>query len=187
MKNQYLYFILLIAIVSFLFMSVSSNIVNSKIAKIEYTDKQIKKAQEKLNSTRIMNEQLSQFTQIIRNSLTKDKTFTSAEVNAFVKQLADLADTYKIAVISMYPKDVFTSTNLVEQQYIMEINCNYIQMGQFLSVLESLDNIIRVNSLDVVPIDLTANSKKTDEQKVKEEKRYRVTIELSVFKVIKEA
>jgi Tfp pilus assembly protein PilO len=81
----------------------------------------------------------------------------------------------------MLPKDVFSSANLVEQQYTMELNCTYVQMGKFLSQLESLDHIIKINHLEVKPI-----YDRSTQQIEGKATMYTVTIELSVFKVLKE-
>lgn len=187
MRKQYIVFLLLIALVSVLFFLVSGSMINAKVRKIDSVDRKIKKAQEKLNSAKIMNEQLSQFNMIIRNSLTEQKQFTPAEVNAFVKQLADMCDQYKIAIVSIYPKAVFSDASMLEQQYILELNCTYVQTGQFLSELEGMDNIIKINTLDVTPIQIQDTKSKTITATPNQPTRYKVTLELSVFKVMKEA
>jgi hypothetical protein len=187
MRKQYIIFLLIIVLLSTLFFVVSGSMINSKIKKITSVDKKIKKAQEKLNSAKIMNEQLSQFTMIIRNSLTTDKQFTPTEVNGFVKQLADMCDQYKIAIVSIYPKAVFADASMLEQQYIMELNCTYVQTGQFLSELEGMDNIIKIRTLDVTPITVQDANSKTGGNVAGQATRYKVTLELSVFKVVKEA
>ncbi len=185
MRQHYLMFTLFMILVAVLFFMVSSALIGKKIAQVTSYDKKIKVAQEKLNSAKIMDQQLSQFAMIIQNSLTKTKIFSPTEVNAFVKTLANLADNNQIAVIAIYPKEVQASVNLVEQQYIMELNTTYIQLGQFLAALEALDNIVKINTLDVSPQTITDTQKKiTTGPRVA---RYKVTLELSVFKVQKEA
>ncbi len=185
MRKQYIIFLLVIALLSVSFFVISGSMINSKVRKIASVDKKIKKAQERLNSAKIMNEQLSQFTMIIRNSLTTQRQFNPIEVNGFVKQLADMCDQYKIAIVSVYPKAVFADASMLEQQYILELNCTYIQTGQFLSELEGMDNIIKINTLDVTPIQV--QNAKTGKSDVSQATRYKVTLELSVFKVVKEA
>ena len=64
----------------------------------------------------------------------------------------------------------------------MELVCTYVQLGQFLSELESLDNISTIKTLQVNPI---KEDKK--QQNTKNETKYRVNLELSVFKVVKES
>ena len=115
--------------------------------------------------------------------MTNEKEFAIEDVNAFVKKLADLADKYKISIDSVSPKVVASyKSHLVEQKYTLSVVCTFIQMGQFLSELESFDHIIKVNTLDVRPV-------KEDKNTIFDEiidTRYKVTFELSVFMIIKE-
>ncbi|MDP8232234.1 MAG: type 4a pilus biogenesis protein PilO [Candidatus Zophobacter franzmannii] len=181
MRQRYLIFLIVIVLFTVGFFTLGSSMLTDELIEVKRVDKKIKVAQEKLNSAKIMNEQLSEFSRIIQNSLTKSKKFSSIETNTFVKNLAQLADKYKISVISMLPKDVFSSANLVEQQYTMELNCTYVQMGKFLSQLESLDQIIKINHLEVKPIYNISTQQIEGKATM-----YTVTIELSVFKVLKE-
>jgi archaellum biogenesis ATPase FlaH len=175
-------------IIAVVFFLMSSSLISKKISTASSLDKKIKIAQEQLNSAKVMNQQLSQFALIIDNSLTKQKAFNPSEVNTFVKNLADLADQNKIAVLAIYPKEVQSSLNLVEQQYIMELNTSYVELGQFLSNLEALDNIVKINTLDVMPLTTTETgpTSKTSTTTGPRSARYKVAIELSVFKVQKE-
>ena len=188
MKQKYLILSLVMVLVAVLFFLMSSSMISKKISKASELDKKIKSAQEKLNSAKVMNQQLSQFALIIDNSLTKQKSFSPTEVNNFVKNLADLADQNQIAVLAIYPKEVQSGLNLVEQQYIMELNTSYVQLGQFLSNLEALDNIVKINTLDVMPLTEadSGQNKKVTASSGPRIARYKVAIELSVFKVQKE-
>jgi len=190
MKQKYLIFTLGMILIAVLFFTLSGALIGKKIGKVVQLDRSIKIAQEKLNSAKVMDQQLSQFSIIIENSLTKEKSFSHEEVNAFVKNLADLADQNKIAVLAIYPKEIQSSANLVEQQYIIELNTTYVQLGQFLGNLEALDNIVKINTLDVMPLtyaDTGQSKKKTDTEAVTRIARYKVSLELSVFKVKREA
>ncbi|MBN2830061.1 MAG: type 4a pilus biogenesis protein PilO [Candidatus Cloacimonetes bacterium] len=182
MRQRYLIFLIVLVLFTVGFFTIGSSMITDELNEIKRVDKKIKVAQEKLNSAKIMNEQLSEFTRIIQNSLTKEKKFDSVETNLFVKNLAELADKHKISVVSMLPKDVFSSANLIEQKYTMELSCTYIQMGRFLSQLESLDHIVKINQLEVKPV-----YDRSKQQVEGQETIYTVTIELSVFKVLKEA
>lgn len=189
MKQKYTIFSAVMVLVAVLFFMISGSMIGKKVAKIDSLDKKIKIAQEKLNSAKVMDQQLSQFSLIIDNSLTKEKSFSPMEINAFVKNLADLADQNQIAVLAIYPKEIQSGVNIVEQQYIMELNTTYVQLGQFLANLEALDNIVKVNTLDVMP--LTEIDRGTQNKKVETTgprvARYKVALELSVFKVQREA
>jgi hypothetical protein len=59
-----------------------------------------------------------------------------------------------------------------------------VQLGKFLTDLEALDNIIKIKTLDVDPYASRGKSETVDE---KAETRYKVTMELSTFKIVKEA
>ena len=183
MRQKYLILFALMVLIAMMFFYFSSNIINSKIIKIKKLDKKIKVEQEKLNSAKVLNEQLKQVSKVIMNSMTKDKEYRAEEVNEFTKQLADLADKYKIAVHNFIPKVISSvDTKYLEQLYTMELNCDYIQLGKFLADIESFDHIIRVKTIEVRPIG-AGRKKVTD---ISEVTRYKVTLELSTFKIIKE-
>lgn len=189
MKQRYLIFALAMVLVAVLFFLISGSLIGSKISKVDELDRKIKIAQEKLNSAKVLDQELSQFAIIIDNSLTSEKTFAPQEINAFVKNLADLADRNKIGVLAIYPKEIQSKVNVVEQQYIMELNTTYVQLGQFLGNLEAIDNIVKINTLDVMPLTDAETSKKKNEAVVSKGPRvarYKVSLELSVFKVQKE-
>jgi len=187
MKQKYLILALVMIGVTVLFFVLSGSLIGKKIKQVNAIDKQIKIAQEKLNSAKILNQQLSQFALIIDNSLTKQKAFNPAEVNTFVKNLADLADQNQIAVLAIYPKEIQGKLGLVEQQYMLELNTTYVQLGRFLSNLEALDNIVKINTLDVMPqMEANSNQNKSKTNTGPSIARYKVTLELSVFKVQRE-
>ena len=185
MKQKYLILLAVIVIVSLLFFYLSSQMISDKMHDIKRIDSRIKKEQEKLNSAKVLNEQLQQVSKVILNSMTKSKSFEPSDVNMFVKKLADLADLYKISVHSLTPKPMDSDRkNMIQHLFSLEINSTFVQFGQFLSDLESFDNIIKVRTLDVRPI--TEKSKGAD-QLENEETRYKITLELLVYKIVKEA
>lgn len=185
MRRKYLYLLLLISITAVAFFYFSNDTISAKTRKIGAYDRRIKQEQEKLNSAKVLNEQLQLVSKVIMNSMTSEKKFSSDEVNSFIKILADLADKYQIAVYSLFPKVISSlSRYYLEQLYTMELNCTFIQMGQFLGDLESFDHIIKVKTLDVRPVDTDFKETITGEAPAT---RYKVTIELSVYKIVKEA
>lgn len=184
MKQRYLLLLFVMILSTICFFYFSTNSVKTKIDKIDRYDEAIKEEQEKLNSAKVLNDQLRGVSKVIMQSMTNDKEFAIGDVNAFVKKLADLADKYKISIESVFPKIVSSDRSyLVEQKYTLTVACTFIQMGQFLSELESFDHIIKVNTLDVRPMKEDV-SKLTDEIL---DTRYKVTFELSVFMITKEA
>ena len=186
MNNKQKYLILLcgMILVALCFFYFTSNMISEKQDKIRRYDRRIKVEQEKLNSAKVLNEQLQHVSLVIKNSMSDERNYSSEEANAFVKELADLADKYKITVNSLVPKFLTTiGSHYAEQLYTLELNSTFIQMGQFLSDLESFDYIIRIKTLDVRP--LSQDNKQLITQET--ETRYKVTLELSTFKIVKEA
>lgn len=184
MKQRYLTLFCAMILIAFLFFYFSSTTIEGKITKIKRFDKRIKVQQEKLNSAKVLNEQLQQVAKVIQNSITDEDKYTPEESNRYVKKLADLADRYQIAVHSMTPKSISSvSRNYAEQLYTMELNCTFIQLGQFLSDLEAFDYILNVKTLDVRPLSGDRDTVYQDELVT----HYKVTLELSTLKIVKEA
>ena len=183
-KQRYLLLLFVMILSTLCFFYFSTNSIKTKIEKIDSYDEAIKVEQEKLNSAKVINDQLQEVSKVIMLSMTNEKVFAIEDVNAFVRQLASLADKYKISIDSLSPKVVSSDKSyLVEQEYTLSVVCTFIQMGQFLSELESFDHIIKLNTLDVRPV-------KEDKTQTFDEiidTRYKVTFELSVFMIIKEA
>ena len=183
MKERYLILIGAIAIITFLFFYSANAIISNRTTQIRRVDVQIRRAQERLNSAKVMDEQLSQVSRVIENTLVQQRTFSPDEINAFVRKLAEIADRYKIAVYSLIPRPTHSPPNLVEHQFVLDIMCTYVQLGQFLTQIESLDYIVRVNTLDVKPIRSGETGFEVDGEIVTQ---YRTIVELSVFKIVKE-
>ena len=183
-KQRYLLLLFLMILSTLCFFYFSTNSAKAKIIKIDKYDEAIKEEQEKLNSAKVINDQLQEVSKVIMRSMTNEYEFEIEEVNNFVKKLADLADKYKISIDSLSPKVVSSDKSyLVEQEYTLSVVSTFVQMGQFLSDLESFDHIIKVNTLDVRPVQ--KDKSKIDDEIV--DTRYKVTFELSVFMIIKEA
>ena len=184
MRQKYLILFALMVLTAMMFFYFSSNIIDSKIKRVKRLDKKVKVEQEKLNSAKVLNEQLKQVSKVIMNSMTKEKQYSAEEVNEFTKKLADLADKYKIAVHNFFPKVISSiDSKSLQQLYTMELNCDYIQLGKFLADIESFDYITKVKTIEVRPLS-SRRKKITDVSQVT---RYKVTLELSTFKIVKEA
>ena len=184
MREKYIVFILLMVLIAVLIFTSSVNNLNSNLKKIKDYDNKIKVAQEKLNSARIMDEQLSQFSLIIDNSLSKSGGFTFDEINAFKKRIGELAHERKITINKLSDSNKFSLPGLIESTYNLELEASFVQMGQFLSDLEAQDNIIKIHAIDITPAQAQESKLKTVDTAVS---RYRIMIELSIFKVKKEA
>ncbi len=183
MREKYIIFTLLMLAFAVGFFMISSKIITEKLQVIEETDQKIKVAQEKLNSARILDQQLSQFAMIIDNSLTKSGSFSFDEVNEFKKTIGELAHQRSISLTKLVDSKKFSLPNLIETTYTIEMEATFVQTGQFVSDLEALDNIIKIHSIDITPAQENDKDKANDKTSVS---KYRVSIELSVFKVKKE-
>jgi len=186
MKEKYLILLGVVIIVALFFFYSVNNMMTKKVAEINRYDRNIRRAQEKLNSAKVLDDQLSQVSKVIDNTIAAEKNFTPEEVNEKVKYLAELADKHKIAVYSLVPRTAFSSsTYQIEQNYSMDIMSTYVQLGQFLTQIERMDNIVKINTLDVRPV---RGGRETDYEEAGDTvTQYRVVLELSIFKIIKEA
>ncbi|HCM15552.1 MAG TPA: hypothetical protein DHW79_06365 [Candidatus Cloacimonas sp.] len=181
MRQHYLILILIMLGLTVAFVMLGSESLNKDLGRIQTLDSQIKTSQEKLNSARIMDQELSQFAMIIDNSLTKDKKFSFDEINEFKTGIGQMAHERQISITKLSDTSKWSLPNLIEITFNMELEATYRQIGQFISDMESQDNIIKIQTLDISPVqrsdeDILANA----------ESRYRVLLEISVFKVKKE-
>jgi Tfp pilus assembly protein PilO len=180
-KEKYLLVFIGLVLLSFVFFFVSARMIKAETTKIAKIEKKLKAKQEQLNSAEVLNDELSGVRDVIINSITKskdEKAFTADERNQFVLFLQNMADSLHIAVTSLNHDEKFSPGKIIEHQYSIGLTCTYLQLGQYFTALEKADRIIRVNTLDVNPV----RSEKDDAQ-VNGDTHYRVTIELSAFKV----
>ncbi|MBM4403173.1 MAG: hypothetical protein FJ042_02115 [Candidatus Cloacimonetes bacterium] len=183
MREKYLVLILLMILSAVIFFTVTERIIDGKINKINDYDNRIKIAQEKLNSAQIQDQQLRQFEIIINNSLTKKTGFSVDEINDFKGQIGDLIHQRQISLLKLSDAPKYTLANLIENTYVIEMEATFIQTGQFISDLEALDNIIKIQAIQVRPAQISDTQKK---EQTAASSRYRVVLELSVFKVKQE-
>ncbi|PID28701.1 MAG: hypothetical protein CSB55_03995 [Candidatus Cloacimonadota bacterium] len=185
LKQKYTLLILFSILLTAVLISWGGTLTKKRIRQIKRIDKKIKTQQEMLNSAKVLNNQLQQVSKVIKNSITNEEHFSAEEVNDFVEHLAQIADEYHIAVAGVIPKETFTNSNrtLLEEQYNLELQATYVQLGLFLSRLESLDHILKVKTLDVRPASI--NNEIVSENS--DETVYRVILELISAKIKKEA
>ncbi len=184
MKEKYIILIGSVLVIGIIFFLTSTNMINDSLDRIQRIDRVIRRDQERLNSAKVMDEQLSQVSRVIDNVLTEETVFSADEINSFVRQFAELADRHKIAVFNSMPRAAHSTGSLVEHQFTMELMCTYVQLGRFLTEIEGMDHIIKVNTIDTNPI------RRDDggfEFEGEIQTQYRVIIELSAFKIVKEA
>ncbi len=181
MKEKYLLFIVGMILVTILFFWVANTNLKKNITEIERYDKRIKTSLEKLNSAMLMDAQLSQFKEILDNTLTTNARFTIDELNDFRREIERLRDNNKLKLIRISDTNKYNEPGLLEHTYSLELEGTFQQMGKFISDLEAQNYIIKIQYLDVSP---TQVSGKTDPNAPN---TYKITMELSIYKVKKEA
>jgi Tfp pilus assembly protein PilO len=181
MRDRYLVFILVMLVATVAFFMLSASSLDENLRQIRSLDEQIKTSQEQLNSARILDQELSQFARIIDNSLSRESRFSFDEINDFKTKIGEMAHQRKIAINKMSDTNKWSLPNLIETTYNLELEATFVQIGQFISDLEAQDNIIKIQTLDISPTQVT------EEQGPNVDSRYRVILELSIFKVKKEA
>jgi Tfp pilus assembly protein PilO len=184
MKEKYLVFVLIMILVTVIFFWMASNTVKSNTDKVNSYDKKIKATLEKLNSALIMDEQLKEFTQIITNSLTTTDRFSVDELNAFQKEIERLRDENQMKLIKISDSNKFAEAGMIETTYNLELEGTFQQMGQFISALEAQNHIIKIQYLDISP---SQGANKGTSLDPNAPNKYKIALELSIFKVKKEA
>lgn len=184
MKEKYLVFILAMILISILFFWLAGNSVKKNTAEISRYDKKIKATLEQLNSAMIMDQQLKQFTAIIDNSLTTTDKFSVDELNDFQKKIEQLRDDNQMKLIKISDSNKFAEAGMIETTYNLELEGTFQQMGRFISSLEAQNHIIKVQYLDISPTQIAGKNVKVDPNAPN---KYKITLEMSIYKVKKEA
>lgn len=188
MKHKYLVLLLIMVIATIAFFYFSSNKFSYNLRVIDAYDARIREEQERLNSAKVLNEQLQHVAKVIMNTMTTNRRFTTEEVNAFARRLADLAEKNEIKVHGFNHKTISTpNPHRLQHNYSMELHCTFVQMGQLLADLESMNHIVRVETIEIRP--LQTDRRARDQQVTIETKDtvYRVNLELAAVKIVKEA
>ncbi|MCB5252533.1 MAG: type 4a pilus biogenesis protein PilO [Candidatus Cloacimonadaceae bacterium] len=183
MREKYFALIIVMLAATVAFIMLTTNSLEANLLKISRLDDKIKTTQEQLNSARIMDQELSQFARIIENSLTRIPQFSFDEINDFKATIGEMAHERKISINKMSDTNKWALPNLIETTFNLELEATYVQIGQFISDLESQDNIIKIQTLDISPAQVSDK----EVQDVNAPSRYRVLLEISIFKVKKEA
>lgn len=181
MREKYLVLIMVMIIATAVFVMLSGRTLDKNNRAVFSLDEKIKVSQEQLNSARILDQELSQFARIIENSLSRQSQFSFDEINDFKTKIGELAHQRKITINKLSDTNKWALPHLIESTYNLELEATFVQIGQFISDLESQDNIIKIQSLDISPVQVTGD------ESAGADSRYRIQIELSIFKVKKEA
>ncbi len=180
MREKYLVLILVMLAATVAFVMLSGRSLDKNLREVRSLDERIKTSQEQLNSARLLDQELSQFARIIENSLSKDNKFSFDEINDFKTTIGEMAHQRRISINKLSDTSKWSLPNLIESTYNLELEATFVQIGQFISDLEAQDNIIKIQTLDISP------ATQTGDQPAGADSRYRVLLELSIFKVKKE-
>ena len=182
MRIKYTILILVIVLSGFGFFWSSGSLRKDNMQKINRVDRRIRVMQEQLNSAKVLNQDLREVANVIENSLTESRELSIAEANDFVRELASFADLYNISVLGLTPRAFFAQNRILEQQFSIELECTYVQLGQYLTAIESYDYLVKVNTLEVRP-----QADKFAEVDGNRQTLYRVVLDLSIYKIVREA
>ena len=182
MKERYYALIIVMLAATVIFIMLTTRSLDANMNNIRNLDDRIKTTQEQLNSARIMDQELSQFARIIDNSLTRTTQFSFDEINDLKAMIGEMAHERKISINKMSDTNKWSLPNLIETTFNMELEANYVQIGQFISDIESQDNILKIQTLDISPAQVSDKNAQASNAP----SRYRVLLELSIFKVKKE-
>ncbi len=184
MREKYYVFILGMILITILFFWLGGNSIKKNSSEVTSYDKKIKTTLEKLNSAMLMDEQLEAFSEIINNSLTTSERFSVDELNEFQKKIEQIRDVNQMKLIKISDSNKFAEAGMIETTYSLELEGTFQQMGRFISALEALNHIIKIQYLDISP---TQGSGRNVQLDPNAPNKYKITLEMSIFKVKKEA
>lgn len=184
MRERYLIFIAGMVLITILFFWWSCESVKETTAEVKRLDDKIKSTTEKLNSATLMNEQLQGFSEIIDNSLTSDDKFSIDELNNFKILIDRIRDENRLRMIKISDTNKFGEAGLIENTYNMELEGTFQQIGQFLAELERQNYIIKIQFLDISAAQVIGRETEQPKDSVN---RYKMTLEMSLYKAKKEA
>lgn len=186
LKERYLLLLLVILVGSAVLFYQGGKVISSAKSKIRTLDKKIEVKQQELNSAEVLNDELSGVRDVILNTITREQKVPADEINDFKSQLAAYADSLRIPVNGSDQKEVYSPGSIIEHSFTMQLECTYLQMGRYIAALEKTNRIMRIDTIDVSPLRQEI-SKVIDPAtgQPPTETRYKVTIELTLFKVKK--
>ncbi|MCL1827550.1 MAG: hypothetical protein FWG20_05845, partial [Candidatus Cloacimonetes bacterium] len=88
MRANYLVLTLLMALVTLLFFTTSASMINKNLTRIDRKDREIRREQDKLNSAKVLNDELKEVSLVIRNSLTQNRELSTDEASEFLRELS---------------------------------------------------------------------------------------------------
>lgn len=197
MKDKYLALSVGVILLAGLFFVMGSVLVRKQLAEVERLDIQTRSTLGKLNSARIMEQQLSRFGSILTQSLTSDQAFSEDELKNFNQELEGLIRQNQLEKFLFDPAkknswletgNKYPEPGMIETTFSFQLTGTFAQLGQFVSELEALDQVVKIRYLDVSPAPpeepgLTEESEQAMDPGVGD--LYRLAVEFSLLKVVK--
>lgn len=202
LKERYLILLLIMILSAIVIVAYGGNWLEDKRKDIRTIEKQTRDKQEELNAATILNEQLGNVRQAVINSIVTEADsdslnersivkdgrkigFTSQEINQFQRLLAEFADSLNITVKATSQKPEYSPATILEHEFTISFEATYEQMGKYIAMLEKMDKIISINTFDVDPIRNESEEIIDPETGESPPTRYRVYLEVSLFKIRK--
>ncbi len=191
MKGGNLVLIAGIVLLAALFFTTGARLVQPQLEEVERQDSLIRSTLGKLNSARILDQQLSQFHGILIQNLTNTPAFAEEELRAFSKDLARLVAQNQLEPHQRDPAQKTawleianqqSGTGMAEAVCRLDLTGTFAQMGQFIAELEALDQLVRINYLDISPLQPEEIEQPEDPESPA---NYLIALEFSLLKVVK--
>ena len=127
----------------------SSYLYSNKILEIKGLEKEHKIANEKFITADILSKKLNKVYSLFEANLAIDKNDAkNKEANmSFLKDLTDILEKIGIKLLQIEPGMKKKKGKLVFIPYDIQIECNYEELGEFITLLESNDRLITVDEL----------------------------------------
>jgi len=143
MKEKYIILLIVILAFSLGFVYTTNKVITAKHKTIRQFDRKIKKVQEKLNSARVLNNQLKNVSKVLINSITEIDEFSFEEINSFIEYLGLITDTDKIPISAISHRAIASESNLIQHQYTLAIDCDYSHTRYLVTIDLSIFKIVK--------------------------------------------
>lgn len=185
MKIKYVILVIAMLLLSSGFYFVFDGMIVEKKQEIKKLDKKIKSSRQDLNSLIVQSEKLGEFTNILKHSITKEKSFSSDEIHEMLFSMDEIAQGLGIDISGINHKDLFTKAKQVEHEFDFVFNTTYVKLGRFINQLEKMDYLTVIKTFEIEPYKKGEKSRKKVGDKAKLdnlEKIYTVNLNISFIK-----
>ena len=137
-----------------LFWILASNLdsYEQKIKEIKALKKEQDAANELFIATQILSEKLNNVYNVFESNLYtgKDDDFKNKEANVkFLNKIYALAEEYNVEILAFEPGGKKKKGKLTYIPYDLQINCDYEELGKFITALEGNNRIIIIDNITI--------------------------------------